>query len=150
VIPLSPLALDTVLDLLKLIEPSEQFIFATRSRRRTGPMRDNSLTQGMDYFGRRPKGDALAARTWQVEVPTPHDLRRTVEMRMAELRILKEIRDQCLNHVPDDVGAKHYNQHDYFSEKADAFNRWATMVTSIVDESGGAVVSIAAAREGRR
>lgn len=62
VIPLSPLALDTVLDLLKLIEPSEQFIFATRSRRRTGPMRGNSLTQGMDDFGRRPK-----AMRWLLE-----------------------------------------------------------------------------------
>ncbi len=69
---------------------------------------------------------------------------------MAELRIPKEIRDRCLNHVPGDVGAKHYNQHDYFSEKADAFNQWASVVASIVDELGGAVVSITAAREVRR
>jgi len=105
----------------------------------------------MDGFGARLEGDDDAIRTWRIEAPTPHDLRRTVETRMAELRIPKEIRDRCLNHIPGDVGSKHYNRHDYADEKRDAFNRWATAITSIVEgSSGAAVVLLADARKERR
>ena len=99
------LARATVIDLLELIGPEEQFLFPTRSRRRVGPIRPNSLTQAMDYFGRRLTGQDEAERTWKLEPPTPHDLRRTVETRLASLRIPKEIRDRVLNHIPSDVGS---------------------------------------------
>jgi integrase len=97
-IPLSSLARATVLDLLATIEQSEQFLFPTRSRRRWGPVRGNTLTQAMDYFGERLAGNIDAIRTWKADRPTPHDLRRTTGTRLAELRIPKEIRDRVLNH----------------------------------------------------
>jgi hypothetical protein len=68
-------------------------------------MQGNSLTQAMDYFsGRvaRELSDNLlrnageAMRTWKLDPPTPHDLRRTVgDAAPAELRVKKEIRDGC-------------------------------------------------------
>jgi integrase len=145
-VPLVPAARAIVLDLLEMIGPEEQYLFPTRSRKRKGPMRGNSLTQAMDYFSQRVKGTDDASRTWRLENPTPHDLRRTVETRLAELRIPKEIRDRVLNHIPQDVGSKHYNKYDYADDKRAALTRWAVAIESVLDESGAVVVSIATAR----
>ena len=149
-IPLPPLARDVVLNLLALIEPGEQFLLPTRSLRRDGPVRGNSLTQAMDNFGASLDGDKLAVRTWRAEPPTPHDLRRTVETRLAELRVPKEIRDRVLNHTASDVGSKHYNLHDYAEEKREALTRWASVIRSLVTGQDAAVVPIAAARREAR
>jgi integrase len=146
VIPLSPLARSVVLDLLEMIEPGEPYLLPTRSRRRRGPMRSNSVTQGMANFAGRLKGTDDATRTWRADAPTPHDLRRTLGTRLAELQIPKEIRDRCLNHIPPDVGSRHYNLHDFEPEKRAAFNRWAAVVEAIITGSGAAVVPIAAVR----
>jgi integrase len=148
-IPLVPLARDVLLELLGVIEPGDQYLLPTRSRRRKGHLSGNSLTQAMDYFGRRLTGDAVAVRTWLAEPPTPHDLRRTVATRLAELRIPKEIRDRVLNHAPADVGSKHYNLHDYADEKRNALHRWAAEVEAVVTGSTRAtVVQLAHARAG--
>jgi integrase len=94
-------------------------------------------------------GESDAERTWRLDPPSPHDLRRTVETRLAELRIPKEIRDRVLNHAASDVGSKHYNRHDYADEKREALNRWALALGSIVDgPATAAVVDIAARRKG--
>jgi len=146
-IPLAPLARAVVLDLLNWSAPGDQFLLPTRSRRRRGPMRSNSLTQAMDNFGKRLDDDCEAARTWRAECPTPHDLRRTLETRLAGLRIPKEIRDRVLNHIPSDVGSKHYNVHDYGVEKREALERWSNAVGAILDP-GSSVVPAHRAHEG--
>jgi integrase len=148
VLPLSPLARETVLELLAMIEPAEEWLFPTRSKKRRGPMRGNSLTQAMDFFGNRIVGEDDASRTWRAERPTPHDLRRTAETRLAGLGIPKETRDRCLNHVATDTGSKHYNRYDYLAEKRDAFMRWSTVLGSILHGTSATVVPIAA-RGGR-
>ena len=145
-IPLPPLARDVVLDLLALIEPGEQFLLPTRSLRRNGPVRGNSLTQAMDNFSEHLRGDAVVVRTWKTEAPTPHDLRRTVGTRLAELRVPKEIRDRVLNHTASDVGSKHYNLHDYADEKREALSRWGSVIRSLLTGQDAAVVPIASAR----
>jgi integrase len=157
-IPLPALARHVILDLLGMIGPAEQFLFPTRSLRRAGPMRGNSLTQAMTYFSARVAatrsreiGDSASVtatttdpiESWKALPPTPHDLRRTLGTRLAELRVHKEIRDRVLNHIPSDVGSKHYNVHDYSDEKRDALERWASVVTSIIEApTGAAVVSM--------
>jgi integrase len=149
-VPLATLARDTILDLLAMVEPGEQFLFPTRSRRRRGPMRPNSLTQSMANFVVRLEGNDDAIRTWRAEPPSPHDLRRTLGTRLAELRIPKEIRDRVLNHAPGDVGSKHYNLHDYADEKRDALNRWATLVNALVTGMTANVVPLSDPRVGTR
>jgi integrase len=146
-IPLSGLARDTVIELLEMIGPNDEYLLPARSQR-GGPMSANSLWQAMAYFGDRIAGDDDAIRTWKADLPSPHDLRRTVETRMAELRIPKEYRDRVLNHVPGDVGSRHYNLHDYEPEKRDALNRWALALGAILEGmAGGTVVSITEARK---
>jgi integrase len=146
IVPLSPLARETILELLAMIEPAEQFLFPTRSKKRKGPMRGNSLTQAMSFLGDRLAGDDDAIRTWLAERPSPHDLRRTVETRLASLGVPKETRDRCLNHVATDTGSKHYNRHDYLAEKRDALTRWSNILGSILHGTSAAVVPISRAR----
>jgi integrase len=145
-IPLATLARDTILDLLAMMGPGEQFLFPTRSRHRRGPMRPNSLTQNMANFGARLEGADDAIRTWRAQRPSPHDLRRTAGTRLAELRIPKEIRDRVLNHNSHDVGSRHYNLHDYIDEKREALTRWGLTLDAILHGTATAVVPIAAGR----
>ena len=53
-----------------------------------------------------------------------HDCRRTVETRMAGLRISKEIVNRVLNHAVGPISAA-YDHHSYLEEKRDALQRWA-------------------------
>jgi integrase len=139
-VPLIPLARDLVLDLLEGLGQSDAYLLPTHSRYRKGPVSGKSLAQSMKNFGRRLTGDMPAARTWRAEPPTPHDLRRTVGTRLAELRVPKEVRDRVLNHAARDVGSKHYNLHDYADEKREALERWSAALVEILEGSGGAVV----------
>lgn len=62
---------------------------------------------------------------------TSHDLRRTVETRLAALGVAKETRDRVLNHKDRSIGGTHYNRHDYFFEKRAALDRWACELIGI-------------------
>ena len=146
-IPLAPMARSIILELLAMIDGEERYLLPLRSPRRTGHMRSNSLTDGMANFAGRLGGDDVAVKTWKAEPPSPHDLRRTVETRLASLRFPKEIRDRVLNHVSGDVGSKHYNLHDYADEKRGALNRWSMALAAILDPSLGSVVELAERRE---
>jgi integrase len=145
-VPLSPLAQDLVLELLESLGQSDEFLLSTYSRHRKGSVSGKSIAQAMKNFGRRLAGDIPAVRTWRAELPTPHDLRRTVGTRLAELRVPKEVRDRVLNHAARDVGSKHYNLHDYADEKRDALNRWAKLVNALVTGTGTAVVDLSDVR----
>ena len=61
--------------------------------------------------------------TWTAHPPSPHDLRRTVETRLAALGVAKDIRDRCLNHAASDVGSRHYDRRSHLPEKRDALRR---------------------------
>jgi integrase len=149
-IPLPTLARETILDLLAMLESGEQYLFPTRSVRRRGPIRPNSFSHGMASFGARLGGGGDAIRTWRAEPPTAHDLRRTVGTRLAELRIPKEIRDRVLNHIPADVGSRHYNLHDFADEKREALARWEAALAAILHGPSATVVPIVPVRKGRR
>ena len=150
-VPLCPLARETVLEILSQsgTKPGG-YLFPTYSRRRTGPMRGDSLAEAMGGFRRRLDGDDDAIKTWRAEPPSPHDLRRTVGTRLAELRIPKEIRDRVLNHIPADVGSRHYNLHDFADEKREALARWEAALAAILHGPSATVVPIVAVRKGRR
>lgn len=63
---------------------------------------------------------------------TSHDLRRTVETRLASLGIGREVRDRVLNHRDASVSGTHYNRHDYLAEKRAALDAWASLLDGIV------------------
>jgi integrase len=110
-------------------------------------MTANALWWAIDYFRENLGGESDAERTWRLDPPSPHDLRRTVETRLAELRIPKEIRDRVLNHAASDVGSKHYNRHDYADEKREALNRWALALQAILEPTD-TVIDLAARKKG--
>jgi integrase len=142
-IPLAPLAVETVKSAIELSGDSE-FLFPTRLGR-GGPIDRHTLTVAMVRFAESLKGPT--AKTWQHEIPTPHDLRRSVNTRLAKLGIPKEIRDRALNHITSlrDPESKHYNLYEFEREKRAALSRWAEQIQSIIEPA--AVVPI---RKGRR
>jgi integrase len=77
--------------------------------------------------GEKPApGDAI---DWDL-----HDVRRTVETRMARLRVPKEIVNRVLNHAAGPV-TETYDHHDYLEEKAEALQSWADTLERIVGEA---------------
>jgi integrase len=145
-IPLAPLAVETVKNAIELSGDSE-FVFPTRLSR-DGPIDRHTLTVAMVRFAKSLK--APTAKTWQQEIPTPHDLRRTVSTRLARMGIAKEIRGRALNHITSlrDPESRHYNLHEFQSEKRDAFSRWGAELEGIIKPA--TVVPIRAASKGRR
>jgi integrase len=68
-----------------------------------------------------------------------HDLRRTVETRMAGLGIPKDHVNKILNHADGPVTAA-YDQWSYLPEKAAALQRWADELDRIASASGKEVI----------
>jgi integrase len=144
-IPLAPLAVETVKAAIELSGDSD-FLFPTRLGR-GGPIDRHTLTVAMVRFAKNLKGSA--AKTWHTEPPTPHDLRRTCNSRLARMGIPKEIRDRALNHITSlrDPESKHYNLYEFQAEKRVALGKWADEVAAIIKPA--AVVPMRAAK-GRR
>jgi integrase len=131
---------------MALVDAREEYLLPTRSRRRRGPLQGKQLWQLMENWGLALSSDDDAARTWKADMPTPHDLRRTVETRLAALRVPKEIRDRVLNHITPGVGSKHYNLHDYADEKREALTRWSLALGALLHGTPAAVVPISSVR----
>jgi integrase len=130
-LPLSPLAVETIKAAIGLTDSDDEFLFPTRLGRR-GPIDRHTLSMAMARFGKNLNGSA--AKTWKKDMPSPHDLRRSVATRLAEMGISKEIRDRVLNHAGSrhDPEAKHYNKYEFQKEKRAALNQWAAKVGALV------------------
>ena len=141
-IPLAPLAIETIKAAIELSGESE-YLFPTRLGR-GGPIDRHTLTVAMVRFAKSLKGPA--AKTWQQEIPTTHDLRRSCNSRLARMGIPKEIRDRTLNHITSlrDPESKHYNLYEFQTEKRQALSKWATEIEGTITPA--AVVPIAKGR----
>ena len=73
-----------------------------------------------------------------------HDLRRTVQTRLAGLGIREEVVNRTLNHAMGPIDEA-YNQHRYLPEKAHALQAWADALERIVGETPPNVLPIRAA-----
>jgi integrase len=78
----------------------------------------------------------------------PHDLRRTVATRMADLGIQPHVIEAVLNHVSGHKAgvAGIYNRSLYSSEKAAALAQWADHVTALIEGRKSNVVPLQQAR----
>jgi integrase len=74
-----------------------------------------------------------------------HDIRRTVRSGLSRLKISEEAREAVLAHVRPGIKGT-YDHHDYFDEKREALELWATRLRTIVDPSPPNVVEFATAR----
>ena len=133
-IPLSGLALNTVNAALDLIDDNAAFLFPSRVDSSL-PIEGHALGVALRRMGKNDKLSGPGSDTWKAELPTPHDLRRTFATRLSKLGIPKEDRDACLNHVPGDVGSKHYDLYDRLAEKRVAVDRWASSLRGILNAS---------------
>lgn len=78
---------------------------------------------------------------------TPHDLRRTVATRMAELGIMEEIIDRVLNHSRRGI-IRVYNHYAYDREIQGALEVWERKLTGIINGKGaGKVIPIHSGRK---
>ena len=64
---------------------------------------------------------------------TPHDLRRTVRTRLAEIGIPDVIAERVLGHKLQGLFAV-YNQHSYDNEKRQALIKWENKLSAIIGE----------------
>ncbi len=96
------------------------------------PITEHALAVAMARFS--AKLDPEEAHSWSKDPPTPHDLRRTVATRLAEMGVPKEDRDAILNHTPQDVGKKHYDLYEREREKRLALNAWSGAVLAILEK----------------
>jgi integrase len=136
-VSLSEPARRTVLAALELTSDDEPHLFPSRAVK-GAPITAHALSVAMARFA---DANPKAAKSWRAEPPSPHDLRRTVATRLAELGIAKEDRDAVLNHTPRDVGKKHYDLYDREREKRRALELWARALSAIVEnKKGGATV----------
>jgi integrase len=99
----------------------------------TGPASFNSFSQ------RKAELDEKLA-----DMPhwTLHDLRRTARSLMAEAGVAENVAERVLGHALPGVRGV-YNRYDYADEKADALQRLAAKIETIVHPPSGNVVPFA-------
>jgi integrase len=123
-VPLSPVAVETIRAALAMTDEADEYLFPSRLSHAESIDR-HAMTTAMRRFWENQNVE---------DRPSPHDLRRTVNTRMAKMGVPKEHRDRVLNHTHrSDPEGRSYNRHDYRSEKAAAFNRWADEITRIIN-----------------
>lgn len=130
-VPLSATALATVKSALELVDDDAKFLFPSRVDS-SAPIEGHALGVAMRRMGESDKMSGPGSETWKADAPTPHDLRRTFSTRLAGLQVPKEDRDACMNHVPTDVGSKHYDMYDRLVEKRTAVNLWSDRLQLIL------------------
>jgi integrase len=88
--------------------------------------------------------ERIAAGGRAIENWTPHDLRRSVATRMAELGVPPHIIEAVLNHVSGHKGgvAGIYNRATYDKEKREALNLWAEHVMALIEGRKAVVVPL--------
>jgi integrase len=62
---------------------------------------------------------------------TPHDLRRTLRTRLAELGVSDIVAEKLLGHKFERIVAT-YNRHSYANEKREALGKWETSLRKIM------------------
>ena len=102
-------------------------------------------------FGRGPNGfqawsqskRRLDARLGFAESWDLHDLRRTVQTRLAGLGVHEDVVNRVLNHAVGSI-AEAYDRHSYEPEKGAALALWADALDGIVTGDAGALVRLRA------
>ena len=86
------------------------------------------LAEAQAKVAKRVKGSAPARPKIEAR-----DLRRTAETMLAAMGVSKDTRAQLLSHGLGGVQARHYDQHDYMTEKRNALQAWADHLHALID-----------------
>jgi integrase len=104
--------------------------------------RDDTGFQG--WSKAKEKIDDRTAKKKAIDHWTPHDLRRTVATRMADLGVQPHIVEAVLNHVSGHKSgvAGIYNRATYAKEKREALSLWGEHVMALVEGRDATVVPL--------
>lgn len=140
VVPLPPLALELI-DAARILNSGSPYIFP--SLKRLGkeppeplppaPLDRHSLSRAV----RRKLGDPADPRVGCLNMTpfTPHDLRRTMRTKLAELGVQDHIAERVMGHKLQGMLAI-YNRHDYVAEKRDALTTWSDHLQTLTADEG--------------
>jgi len=131
-VPLSPLASDLIEEALTLTGKDSAYVFPSPSR--DAPIEGHALSVAMRRLTK--------ALGWKVDLPTPHDLRRTCATRLGAARVPSEDVAAILNHKRRDVTSRHYNLYDRADEKREALERWALILAAILEPPPPNIVAL--------
>ncbi len=122
-VPLCPMA-RAVIEAARAFSDGVRHVFRS-SYKPEMPMTRHALTRAVD-------------RHWQEmgigQGFTPHDLRRTLRTRLAELKVDDIVAEKILGHRLQGILAV-YNRYGYDTEKRQALMRWESLLNGIIGES---------------
>lgn len=116
-IPLTPPVIEWLKEVRTLAGTSE-YLFPARSRHKNPTISPDTLNV------------ALTRVEHGLEHFTLHDLRRTARTHLAALGVRPDIAERALNHKVKGIEGI-YNRHDYFDERKEALNTWASLLVSL-------------------
>lgn len=140
-VPLEPAALEVINTRIAKIEDARQQAGAGRKNdfpifpARNKPdksMTAHALARAMSRLAEKLAGSWAGVKSWKASRPTPHDLRRTFRTRLPQIGVPADIRDRLMNHIPTDVGSKHYDRYQYLDEKRAALLSWQQALSTIL------------------
>ena len=143
-VPLNRMALE-VLKQAKVYSPVDDtdFVFRSSYRPKQALSRAAIGKAILRHWGKDKDGNDEIG----LDAPfTPHDLRRTVRTRLAEIGIQDVIAERVFGHKLQGLLAV-YNQHSYDAEKRQALARWEQRLSEILghaEQQGGKVISLSA------
>lgn len=120
-VPLCPMALETI-QTARIYSAGSDFVFRS-SHKENEPITRHALSRAVARHWSEMEGIEAAF--------TPHDLRRTLRTRLAELGVSDIIAERVLGHKLQGIMAV-YNQYPYDAEKRDALMRWERRLQDII------------------
>jgi hypothetical protein len=132
-VPLSSAAQEVIASVPRI--KNGKYLFSLSAGKRplsmTGPIKadlDKRMERTLKAMARRGGEDHHA-----VDLPhwTNHDLRRVVRSGLSALRVQHDVAEAILAHRPPGIVGT-YNLHEYEDEKAEALEKWAQRLNSIV------------------
>ncbi|MCG7392663.1 integrase arm-type DNA-binding domain-containing protein [Microvirga sp. ACRRW] len=135
-VPLSPLALETVQSILATVGDDELFLFPS-PRRVNGrvPIEGHAFSVALDRLGKEitaQKDKSQVHAKWAEDPPTPHDLRRTLATRLGSYGVRDEDVSAVLDHTVKGVTRRHYNLYDRQREKREALDLWSANLQTLL------------------
>ena len=129
-VPLTPLAQALIAQARVLAGESAYVFPSPRQNGKDKPLAVRSLSRAIDR-----KYERLGIGKF-----VPHDLRRSVRTRLAELGVDDIVAERILNHRLQGL-VRVYNRHDYDAEKRTALERWERHLHNIIDRPVDNVVN---------
>lgn len=99
------------------------------------PITRRAVTRALDRLLTAAKGQPAALPLAHF---TPHDLRRTVRSRLADIGVLPHVAEKILNHALGGV-LQVYDRAEYLTERAAAMAAWDLKIRELVAKDGGQI-----------